>query len=111
MHCSSHRHAAPWMCHCFLPAAAGCCMVICTSQDPEGIVEILNGARKGTKFHPLANSLKGRKRWLLTGRGTQHTGSKLPVLCIVCLKLCPAQSAAAYAALNPKHHQKAVVWT
>jgi glutamate 5-kinase len=42
-------------------------MVICTSQLPEDIVEILNGARRGTKFHPLANSLKGRKRWLLTG--------------------------------------------
>lgn len=49
-----------------IATAAGCCMVICTSQDPEGIVEILNGACKGTKFHPLANSLKGRKRWLLT---------------------------------------------
>lgn len=59
---------------CVLPllsvAAAGCCMVICTSQIPEDIVEILNGARKGTKFHPLPNSLKGRKRWLLTGRDT-----------------------------------------
>lgn len=42
-------------------------MVICTSQVPEDIVEILNGAVKGTKFHPLPNSLKGRKRWLLTG--------------------------------------------
>jgi glutamate 5-kinase len=42
-------------------------MVICTSQLPEDIVEILGGARKGTKFYPLANSLKGRKRWLLTG--------------------------------------------
>ena len=42
-------------------------MVICTSQLPENIVDILDGARKGTKFYPLANSLKGRKRWLLTG--------------------------------------------
>jgi glutamate 5-kinase len=42
-------------------------MVICTSQLPEDIVEILNGARRGTKFHPLPHSLKGRKRWLLTG--------------------------------------------
>lgn len=30
-------------------------------------MEILNGARRGTKFHPLPHSLKGRKRWLLTG--------------------------------------------
>lgn len=53
---------------CPVPAAAaGCCMVICTSQLPEDIVEILNGARKGTKFFPLPHSLKGRKRWLLTG--------------------------------------------
>jgi hypothetical protein len=42
-------------------------MVICTSARPGEIVDILGGARKGTKFSPLANSLKGRKRWLLTG--------------------------------------------
>eukprot|EP00878_Enallax_costatus_P014066 GHUV01014710.1.p1 GENE.GHUV01014710.1~~GHUV01014710.1.p1 ORF type:complete len:460 (+),score=92.12 GHUV01014710.1:380-1759(+) len=48
-----------------IATAAGCCLVICTSQKPEGIVEILNGARQGTKFFPLQNALKGRKRWLL----------------------------------------------
>eukprot|EP00879_Flechtneria_rotunda_P011759 GHRR01012282.1.p1 GENE.GHRR01012282.1~~GHRR01012282.1.p1 ORF type:complete len:380 (+),score=137.77 GHRR01012282.1:639-1778(+) len=49
-----------------IATAAGCCLVICTSARPEGILEILNGARRGTKFYPLARSLKGRKRWLLT---------------------------------------------
>lgn len=53
-----------------IATAAGCCLVICTSLHPEGIVEILNGARQGTKFHPLPNALKGRKRWLLAGRCT-----------------------------------------
>lgn len=62
-------------------AAAGCCMVICTSQLPEDIVEILNGARKGTKFHPLANSLKGRKRWLLTGGQARAQYSCLVLTC------------------------------
>jgi glutamate 5-kinase len=52
---------------CAALSAAGCCMVICTSTRPEEILDILGGARKGTKFHPLAHSLKGRKRWLLTG--------------------------------------------
>ena len=61
--CGAVRCAVVWC----AAAAAGCCMVICTSQLPENIVDILDGARKGTKFYPLANSLKGRKRWLLTG--------------------------------------------
>ncbi|WIA19357.1 hypothetical protein OEZ85_003985 [Tetradesmus obliquus] len=49
-----------------IATAAGCCLVICTSAKPEGIVEILAGARQGTRFIPLQQSLKGRKRWLLT---------------------------------------------
>lgn len=49
-----------------IATAAGCCLVICTSAKPEGIVEILGGAQQGTRFVPLQRSLKGRKRWLLT---------------------------------------------
>jgi glutamate 5-kinase len=50
-----------------IATAAGCCLVICTSAKPEGIVGILEGAREGTRFMPLQRCLKGRKRWLLTG--------------------------------------------
>lgn len=51
-----------------IATAAGCCLVICTSLKPEGILEILDGAKQGTKFFPLQNALKGRKRWLLAGK-------------------------------------------
>lgn len=57
-----------------IATAAGCCLVICTSSKPEGILEILGGARQGTKFFPLQRSLKGRKRWLLTGVGYGSVG-------------------------------------
>eukprot|EP00775_Hariotina_reticulata_P012564 gene12564-12696_t len=49
-----------------IATAGGCCMVICTSAKPESIVQILDGAKQGTKFFPLQQNLKGRKRWLLT---------------------------------------------
>jgi glutamate 5-kinase len=50
-----------------IATAAGCCLVICTSAKPEGILDILERAREGTRFMPLQRILKGRKRWLLTG--------------------------------------------
>ncbi|KAF6260018.1 Aspartate/glutamate/uridylate kinase [Scenedesmus sp. NREL 46B-D3] len=49
-----------------IATAAGCCLVICTSAKPEGIMDILDGAQQGTRFIPLQRSLKGRKRWLLS---------------------------------------------
>jgi hypothetical protein len=55
-----------------IATAAGCCLVICTSAKPEGIVDILGGARQGTRFLPLQRSLKGRKRWLLTGDNSKE---------------------------------------
>ena len=52
-----------------IATAAGCTMVICSSSDPEAIERILAGEQVGTKFHPLEHSLRGRKRWLLSGAG------------------------------------------
>jgi glutamate 5-kinase len=59
-----------------IATAAGCWLVICTSAKPEGIVEILGGAQQGTRFIPLQRSLKGRKRWLLTGASSRIWLSK-----------------------------------
>eukprot|EP00877_Chromochloris_zofingiensis_P014323 jgi/Chrzof1/9144/Cz03g37160.t1 len=49
-----------------IATAAGCCMVICSSDHPESILAILAGEKIGTKFHPLQKALKGRKRWILS---------------------------------------------
>jgi hypothetical protein len=49
-------------------------MVICSSADPENIIDIMDGEVIGTKFHPLQHVLKGRKRWILSVplRGALH---------------------------------------
>lgn len=62
-----------------IATAAGCCMVICSSDHPESILAILAGEKIGTKFHPLQKALKGRKRWILSG---ERCGD----CCIICLR-------------------------
>ncbi len=42
--------------------------MICNSNNPEGIVQVLAGQRVGTKFYPATRSLRGRKRWILSVR-------------------------------------------
>ena len=42
--------------------------VICNSNNPEAIPLVLQGEKLGTRFHPLPNALRGRKRWLLMVR-------------------------------------------
>ncbi|KAK9819850.1 hypothetical protein WJX72_003212 [[Myrmecia] bisecta] len=49
-----------------IATAAGCRMVICSASHPENIVSILGGKRVGTVFWPHPNSLRGRKRWILS---------------------------------------------
>lgn len=41
-------------------------MVICNSNSPRTILDIINGENVGTVFHPLSNPLRGRKRWILS---------------------------------------------
>ncbi|KAL6745743.1 Aspartate/glutamate/uridylate kinase [Haematococcus lacustris] len=48
-----------------IATAAGCTMVICNSSAPEAVVAVLEGQAVGTKFHPRARALRGRKRWIL----------------------------------------------
>lgn len=50
-----------------IAVAAGCTMVICNSTHPELIEDVLRGVPKvGTKFYPIQNVAKGRKRWILS---------------------------------------------
>lgn len=76
-----------------IATAAGCTMVICTSEAPEALPAIMDGAKQGTRFHPLVKALRGRKRWLLTGeRARARCGvSFLRAACFGLL--CLAQSA------------------
>ncbi len=41
-----------------IATASGCRMVICRSDRPQNIVEIMAGARIGTTFHPIAAPLR-----------------------------------------------------
>jgi len=50
-----------------IATAAGCTMVICSSSVPENIIRIMQGEPNiGTKFFPVRNALRGRKRWILS---------------------------------------------
>lgn len=48
-----------------LVTAAGCHAAICKSKEPEVILDILRGEKKGTKFF-WTKKEKGKKRWLLS---------------------------------------------
>ncbi len=48
-----------------LATGYGTSTIICNGQNPEVIVEILEGATKGTRFIPNAKGLSGRKRWVI----------------------------------------------
>mmetsp|Transcript_7688 Transcript_7688/g.13278 ORF Transcript_7688/g.13278 Transcript_7688/m.13278 type:complete len:486 (-) Transcript_7688:1011-2468(-) len=50
-----------------IATAAGCTMVICNSNDPDAVEQVLAGAVVGTKFHarPRQRALRSRKRWIL----------------------------------------------
>jgi glutamate 5-kinase len=41
--------------------------LISLSSEPERIVRVLAGETFGTVFHARAGSVKGRKRWILSG--------------------------------------------
>ncbi len=50
-----------------IAVAAGTTMVICNSLNPENIEKVIRGEpRVGTKFFPILNAAKGRKRWILS---------------------------------------------
>eukprot|EP00955_Chlamydomonas_euryale_P019563 208329-Chlamydomonas_euryale.AAC.1 len=62
-----------------IATAAGVTMVILNSNQPERIPEVLKGVEKiGTKFYPIQNAPKGRKRWILNVpvRGRQEQGTR-----------------------------------
>lgn len=41
-----------------IATAAGCTMVICSSQQPQVIPAIMKGKQAGTVFHPLPNAVR-----------------------------------------------------
>jgi len=49
-----------------LATAAGCKMVISHASHVERILRIVEGEKLGTVFYPVANALKGRRRWILS---------------------------------------------
>jgi len=49
-----------------LATAAGCKMVISNAAKVEQIPRIVAGEPLGTVFHPVANALRGRRRWILS---------------------------------------------
>jgi len=50
-----------------IATAAGCTMVICNSNCPENIPRIMQGEQRvGTRFYPVKNALRGRKRWIIS---------------------------------------------
>ncbi|KAK2078142.1 hypothetical protein QBZ16_004010 [Prototheca wickerhamii] len=50
-----------------IATAAGCRMAICHFKNPGAILDIIAGEDNiGTVFNPLSDSLKGRKRWILS---------------------------------------------
>ncbi|DBA68394.1 TPA: hypothetical protein ACH3X2_013697 [Trebouxia sp. C0005] len=49
-----------------IATAAGCTMVICSSNEPQAIPAIMKGKQAGTVFHPLPNAVRDRKRWILS---------------------------------------------
>ena len=48
-----------------IATAAGCATVICQATQPEVMLEVLGGAKKGTLFHahPSANRCAVQARW------------------------------------------------
>ena len=52
-----------------LARRSGTTVVIANGQDPNVLVRLADGEALGTRFHPLATVVEGRKRYLLTGRG------------------------------------------
>uniref|UniRef100_A0A061QL43 Glutamate 5-kinase n=1 Tax=Tetraselmis sp. GSL018 TaxID=582737 RepID=A0A061QL43_9CHLO len=49
-----------------IATAAGCKMAISHAAHVERILGIVGGERLGTVFHPVANALRGRRRWILS---------------------------------------------